>query len=152
MVDYRSLCYLYTDQVKFKQVEWQQFLAEHKNDVIIRVRKDELVTEPSGRTRFIHLNADGAVQDKSSLLQEFYVKGEFGEYFGFNWDALIECLTDQVQPGISYVVYIFHHYRGFEQASKQEFDYFLDTFALAAYSSKYELKQYELILLLVDDL
>ncbi len=34
------------------------------------------------------------IGDKSSFLKEFFVKLKFPEYFGFNWDAFSDCLTD----------------------------------------------------------
>lgn len=35
-----------------------------------------------------------SITTKSDLLEAFYEKFKFPEYFGFNWDALFDCLRD----------------------------------------------------------
>jgi hypothetical protein len=34
------------------------------------------------------------VQSKADLLKHYKEKGHFPDYFGFNWDALLDCLRD----------------------------------------------------------
>jgi len=42
---------------------------------------------------FFYIDGDKIV-DKQSFLKEFAVKMRFPDYFGYNWDAFDECITD----------------------------------------------------------
>lgn len=34
------------------------------------------------------------IEDKATFLNEFAIKLKFPDYFGFNWDAFADCMTD----------------------------------------------------------
>lgn len=42
---------------------------------------------------FVVINGE-KIHDKQSLFEEFSKKLEFPDYFGFNWDAFADCMTD----------------------------------------------------------
>jgi len=75
-------------------MEWKEFLTKHRDDVVIRIARKELDATSSDRVMVIPINSDRVVHDKQSLLEEFYEKGRFGGHFGFNWDAMIDCLWE----------------------------------------------------------
>ncbi|MEZ4557758.1 MAG: barstar family protein [Caldilineaceae bacterium] len=60
------------------------------------------VTDQGWRAFYV----DGAaVMDKASFLDAFAVALGFPSYFGQNWDALEECLTEMTwAPGTGYVI------------------------------------------------
>ncbi|MDG4594912.1 MAG: barstar family protein [Candidatus Contendobacter sp.] len=47
----------------------------------------------SSFTKFFLINGD-IIEDKMTFLKEFSDKLKFPGYFGFNWDAFDECITD----------------------------------------------------------
>lgn len=55
------------------------------------------------------------IKDKNSFLKEFSEKLGFPEYFGFNWDAFSDCITDlswmSVENGFSIVYKNPHAFR-----------------------------------------
>jgi len=58
--------------------------------------------------RFYALNAL-FILNRTDLLHAFYEVGELPDYFGFNWDALEECLLDlSFAPANGYVFAIVH--------------------------------------------
>ncbi len=54
---------------------------------------------------FVRVDFHGEVYDKTSFLATFAVALDFPPYFGMNWDALHECLTDMSwRPAAGYVL------------------------------------------------
>jgi RNAse (barnase) inhibitor barstar len=55
------------------------------------------------------------IKDKESFLQEFSEQLEFPKYFGFNWDAFYDCITDMswvnADNGFLIVYQNAHHFR-----------------------------------------
>ena len=82
-------------------MDWKEFILQHKDNVIIRIPKEDLDASSSDRVMVIPINEDRVVHDKSSLLMELYEKGRFGGHFGFNWDALVDCLTEADHPELA---------------------------------------------------
>jgi len=115
------------------------------------VRQIDLKLENEESVKVISLNESCQVVDKDSLMLEFYQEGSFGEHFGGNWDALIECLTETSLPGVNAVVYLFYHYHSLKDLHPEMFDYFVQTFVVARESSINELHSYDLILVLVEE-
>lgn len=83
-------------------------------DPVVVTTADGPATPPSavftrtGNIRVAHL--DGSeLPDEDSVFQAFLVAFEFPQYFGWNWDALNDCLRDlKWLPANAYVVVIDH--------------------------------------------
>lgn len=48
---------------------------------------------PTPRIELVVIEGD-KITDKNSLFKEFSEKLSFPDYFGFNWDAFSDCMTD----------------------------------------------------------
>jgi RNAse (barnase) inhibitor barstar len=70
---------------------------------------------------FFHLQGKG-VLDKEGLLREAAAALRFPDYFGHNWDALEECLTDMSwQPAPGYLI-LCEHLESFGNQSPGDFE------------------------------
>jgi RNAse (barnase) inhibitor barstar len=66
-------------------------------------------------------------RDKHDLLQRVATTLAFPETFGFNWDALADCLGDLAWlPRAGGYAWLFDHAEDFSTASQAEFDMFCD--------------------------
>jgi Barstar (barnase inhibitor) len=61
-------------------------------DVALSIKEIERLKQDKG-TKVFALDGDRIV-DSPSLFQEFATAFQFPEYFGHNWDALKDCLTE----------------------------------------------------------
>jgi len=89
--------------------DWKDLFASYRNSSVISagIAADEAeiqaVATASGLD-FVHVDVHD-VSDKRGLLQSIAGALEFPEYFGVNWDALNDCLTDMSwRPAAGYVV------------------------------------------------
>ena len=70
-----------------------------------------------------------------ALFDEFAAALQFPCYFGENWDALNDCLTDLVWlPGKAYILFITNSHRLLEEAGSEERRRFLELLAHIAES------------------
>lgn len=60
------------------------------------------------------------IYDKSSFLQEFAEKFHFPPYFGRNWDALYDCLTDLEWFDVRNMLVIYSHTARFRTAHPED--------------------------------
>lgn len=72
------------------------------------------------------------VTDKAGFLRAVARTLEFPDYFGENWDALEECLTDLEWVRASGFVVYLEHLDEFAESSPDDFDAALEIFATAA--------------------
>jgi RNAse (barnase) inhibitor barstar len=79
-----------------------------KNNKFFYVISDEekSLTELIINSKFKHINIDGKnCKNSKSLFKEFAIKFKFPDYFGYNWNALDECINDlEWLPADGYVV------------------------------------------------
>jgi len=76
----------------------------------------------------------GHVHGKQEFLQKLAKALEFPSWFGGNWDALVDCLTDlSWQPGAGYVLML-EKSKHFAAGHREEFD---DAMAALADASEY---------------
>ena len=62
--------------------------------------------------RVFHLDGKGIV-DRATYFQALANLFEFGSYFGQNWDALADCLTDQLWGEDDRIVVVYSDYETF---------------------------------------
>lgn len=76
--------------------------------MIFEIRREilgcELQNYDKSKTRFVFIGPD--LTDKHSLLKIISDELGFPDYFGFNWDALDECLRDLHWLTENYVVFV----------------------------------------------
>jgi len=63
----------------------------HKQAIFYFVNEIEEIQVGNGDTLIAVFNS---ISSKDQLLQDYYNKFGFPDYFGFNWDALTDCLRD----------------------------------------------------------
>jgi RNAse (barnase) inhibitor barstar len=89
--------------------DWMTVLGSYLNDGVYLVDPgtDEAEIQDAAaasRLDFVRIDLHG-VSDKASLLHEIGAAVGFPEYFGMNWDALYDCLTDMSwRPAAGYVL------------------------------------------------
>jgi Barstar (barnase inhibitor) len=66
------------------------------------------------------------IVDRASLLQQFATVMQFPEYFGHNWDALADCLTDLDEDEVDRHIIIIDRLDNFAIANPQQWLTFLD--------------------------
>ncbi len=67
-------------------------------------------------------------KNRSDLFIEFYRLFEFPAYFGRNWDALDECITDlEWMPGEGYVLVVKNADRLLSEETQDDYDIFIRT-------------------------
>lgn len=72
------------------------------------------------------------VKDKAGFLSAVSQGLTFPDWFGHNWDALEDCLTDlSWRPAAGYFI-VLSHADGFRSAAREDFDTALSIFAAAA--------------------
>ena len=128
---------------------WTAFLETNNKNGIIYASAESLPVQPDDKVKLIKLNTAYSIHDEGSLFNELFVMGDYFEFFGFNYNALIDVLTSEDRPDDSYIVYLFYHYKGFRESNTGTFRLFLETFAGARQHSKIELQSYDLALILV---
>jgi RNAse (barnase) inhibitor barstar len=75
--------------------------------------------------KLFHLNGLH-IRTKDELLKSLAYSMEFPNYFGHNWDALEECLTDlEWLPAKGYIL-LFSHPKNFINNSSADFDTFIE--------------------------
>lgn len=72
------------------------------------------------------------LKNKKQLLEEIARLLEFPEYFGNNWDALYECLTDLQWLEFKGITLIFENAKGFEEKHPQDFKTLISVLQSAA--------------------
>jgi len=73
---------------------------------------------------FLHVRGKH-VGDKDAFFQEAAAVLNFPEYFGHNWDAFEDCLTDlSWQPAPGYLI-LCEHLESFSEQSRDDFETFL---------------------------
>lgn len=73
-----------------------------------------------------------SVRDKTALFRRLATALEFPGWFGHNWDALADCLSDLAWlPADGYVL-LLEHCDGFQTSHADDFDTSLQVFAAAA--------------------
>lgn len=102
-------------------------------------------SKKNGEIKIFEINKNKRVVDKKSLLEELYVNGEFEGHFGFNWDALNDCLTEYDTLGLKAILFLYYHYRDIGRA---DFEIFLKIFSGA--SERYRAVDVVLKLILID--
>lgn len=86
-------------------------LRSTKSPWVVLLSASEFRSQSSWRTRLpdacIRVLAGGKCVTKKALFTEFKRQLKFPSYFGRNWDAFEECLTDlEWLPGCSYVIVV----------------------------------------------
>ena len=67
--------------------------------------KEELIQALTLKGMFVTVLDKAMIFDVDTLLHAFYQNCEFPSYFGFNWNALDDCLCDfHWKPAIGYVL------------------------------------------------
>jgi hypothetical protein len=67
------------------------------------------------------------MRTRTALLDEFASRLEFPDYFGHNWDALADCLTDlQWLPGFAYLLVVERSEELLAEGTSGQVDLFLD--------------------------
>lgn len=66
------------------------------------------------------------IYDKSSFLQEFAIKFHFPSYFGNNWDAFYDCLTDLEWFDVKNTLVIYPHSTVFKTSCPEDWRIALD--------------------------
>jgi len=94
------------------------------------VRKPEEVERAAGDAGLTVFRLDiGKAGSKQDFLASIAEKLEFPDWFGNNWDALSDCLTDLTKTGY---VLIFENCENFAARHRQEFERAITVFAAAA--------------------
>ncbi len=80
---------------------------------------------------FFHLEGQD-VRDKDQFLKQVARALGFPEYFGNNWDALADCLTDMSWHEKDGFVILYDHFDSLAQYSPRDFEMALDIFKESA--------------------
>jgi len=91
--------------------ELTQRLTDAARSGVYRALRDDEIVEAARGTRLDLARADlGGVPDKETLLERLALELGFPAWFGGNWDALEDCLTDlSWRAGAGHVVLIDGH-------------------------------------------
>jgi RNAse (barnase) inhibitor barstar len=76
---------------------------------------------------FFHLEGQ-EIRNKQQFLKQAALVLRFPEYFGNNWDAFADCLTDMSWHEEDGFVILYDHFDSFAQHSPHEFEKALDIF------------------------
>ncbi len=76
---------------------------------------------------FFHIEGQD-VRDKDQFLQQTALVLRFPEYFGNNWDAFADCLTDMSWHETGGFVILYDHFDSLAEGSPREFEIALDIF------------------------
>jgi hypothetical protein len=108
---------------------WLHLLVASESDVCDRAWA--LQRSPSDKVAARLIRGQKA-RTTAALFDEFAAALQFPCYFGENWDALAECLTDlEWLPGDAYVVFITNSNRLMEEESPHELHRLLELLAYA---------------------
>jgi RNAse (barnase) inhibitor barstar len=80
---------------------------------------------------FFHLEGQD-IRGKDQFLKEIALALSFPEYFGNNWDALADCLTDMSWHETSGFVILYDHFDSLAEQSPGDFEMALDIFKESA--------------------
>lgn len=80
---------------------------------------------------FYHLEGQD-IRDKDQFLKETALALRFPEYFGNNWDALADCLTDMSWHETDGFVILYDHFDLLAEHSPRDFEMALDIFRESA--------------------
>ena len=77
-------------------MDWKRLLADVQGGALLRLKGSPEAAETAARELgFFCVRVDGqTVPDKAALLKRLARELRFPDYFGGNWDALKDCLTD----------------------------------------------------------
>jgi len=76
---------------------------------------------------FFQLEGQG-IHDKEQFLKHAATVFHFPEYFGNNWDAFADCLTDMSWHEAPGFVILYHHFDSLAMHSPNEFETIMDIF------------------------
>jgi hypothetical protein len=131
-------------------MNWKEFLEKNNHNGIIRAHISALPDVPDKSVELIKINSTGSVRDENSLFNEFFVMADFGPHFGFNWNAMNDCLVEHEYTGIDCVAYLYYHYEVFRDNHPGAWNILLDIFSTARNLTKFKLGRYDIVLILVD--
>jgi len=95
--------------------DWDTIFSSALNSRIYTVRSEVEEKSIKASASRNHLSFAGidlyGLTDRYQLFKEIAAKLSFPSYFGMNWDALLDCLTDmQVNTTVGYVILIKNFY------------------------------------------
>ncbi|WP_407524606.1 barstar family protein [Lacibacter sp. MH-610] len=115
----------------------EYFQLQHQIDEIEEFAK-------ANNYKFYLINQD--IKSKGDLLKAFFSICEFPDYFGFNWDALNDCLQDySFAPANGYIFGILNS-KKIESSLGAEYDTFIDIFSESCKKWEAENKPFVLLL------
>jgi len=87
---------------------------------------------PDKKSSFFYIDGDSII-DKQSFFTEFAVKMKFPDYFGYNWDAFNDCITDLEWLNQNGFIILYRNFNKFKTNQPEEWkianDVLLDTVA-----------------------
>jgi RNAse (barnase) inhibitor barstar len=66
------------------------------------------------------------ISDRESLFHQFAIVMQFSDYFGHNWDALWDSLTDLDADGAEWQIIVLDRFDNFERDNPQQWSILLD--------------------------
>ena len=130
-------------------MDYSKFLDFHNNGIHeispFKERIPELIIF-SEKVNFRNYLFDSPICSKSELLNQFYTKCKFPNWFGFNWDALLDSLSDETLGTSNGYIFIMLHSSETKGNLGDDFDMFKDVFLEA--SNRWRARQVSFNLLL----
>jgi len=80
-----------------------------------------------GGLAFFHIEGQD-IRDKNQFLKQAALVLRFPKYFGNNWDAFADCLTDMSWHEVDGFVILYDHFHSLAEHSPLEFEMTLDIF------------------------
>lgn len=101
------------------------------DNYLIEIKSSEFRIEDyfiDSNVKIFNINASNQVRDEESLMINLYENCEFGEHFGKNWDALLDCLTEYDDSNFKTYIFIFHNFSSFQSKDEDSANLFEKVF------------------------